>query len=185
MTQQQWDLIGYGVWALIIWMTLKQFRQTRRPVQGRGLKLLLGDWLLFAPLPWIVYRMVERGTWEQLAWTLGLGVLLALPYILTTRFQAASDGTIKFKPNAVFYIFLFGFPYLRYTIRDRIFHSHPILTAQHRPDIELMLAEYIAVLVLLTFLWRLFMYASYRRTLRSLTSMQQTPEEQPSLTTSL
>ncbi|MNS49147.1 hypothetical protein D3C72_817430 [compost metagenome] len=124
--------------------------------------------------------MVERGTWEQLAWTLGLGVLLALPYILTTRFQAEADGSIKFKPNAVFYIFLFGFPYLRYTIRDRIFHSHPILTAQHRPDIELMLAEYIAVLVLLTFLWRLFMYVSYRRTLRSLTSMQQTSAEQSS-----
>ncbi|WP_185897300.1 CcdC protein domain-containing protein [Paenibacillus zeisoli] len=185
MTQQQWDLIGYGVWALIIWMTLKQFRQTRRPVQGKGLNLLLGDWLLFAPLPWIVYRMIERGTWEQLAWTLGLGILLSLPYILTTKFQAAADGTIKFKPNAAFYIFLFGFPYLRYTIRDRIFHSHPILSAQHRPDIELMLAEYIAVLVLLTFLWRLFMFISYRRTLRAAAAQGDTRTDQSVITASL
>ena len=57
MTQFHWDLIGYGVWALIIWMTVKQFLQTRSPVKGNGLRLLLGDWLLFAPVPWIVYML--------------------------------------------------------------------------------------------------------------------------------
>lgn len=173
MTQQQWDLIGYGVWVLIIWMTLKQFLQTRRPVQGRGLKLLFGDWLLFAPVPWIVYRMIERGTMQQLVWTLGFGVLLALPYIVTTRFKALRDGTVHFQSNVLFYIFLFTLPYIRYTVRDRVFHSHPILDAQHRPDIELMLAEYVGVLVLLTFLWRLYMYMSYRRVVRRQEQLQE------------
>jgi len=164
MTQQQWDWIGYGVWALIIWMTLKQFMQTRKEVKGTGIRILLGDWLMFAPLPWIVYCMAGRATMEQLEWTIGLGVALAVPYILTSKFIQRPDGKIQFKSNVLFYIFLFGFPYVRYMIRDRVFHEHPILTANHRPDIELMLAEYITVLIVYTFVWRLFMYLQYKRT---------------------
>lgn len=164
MTQYQWDLIGYGVWALIIWMTLRQFMQTRRPVKGNGLRLLLGDWMLFAPLPWIIYCVASRGTLEQVGWTLGLGVLVAVPYILTSRFVKTPSGQIMFKFNALFYLFLFGLPYVRYVIRNKVFHSYPILDAQHRPDIELMLAEYIAVLVIFTLIWRLGMYIQYKRT---------------------
>jgi membrane protein CcdC involved in cytochrome C biogenesis len=167
MTQQQWDLIGYGVWALIIWVTFKQFVQTRREVKGSGLKLLFGDAFMFAALPWLVYCIGSRATVEQLFWTVGLGLALAIPYIVTSRFEIKPNGSIMFKSNILFYLFLFGFPYVRYMIRDHIFHSHPILTASHHPDIELMLAEYIAVLVIYTFVWRLFLYASYKRTLRA------------------
>ncbi|MGU3471738.1 CcdC protein domain-containing protein [Paenibacillus sp. D51F] len=166
MTQQQWDWIGYGVWALIIWMTFKQFRQTRREMKGSGIKLLLGDWLLLAPLPWIAVCMGSRATLVQAAWTLGLGIMLSLPYILTTRFEARSGGRIFFKFNLLFYVFLLGLPYVRYLIRDKVFHTYPILTPEHRPDIELMLAMYIAAMVICTFLWRVWMYASYRRLVR-------------------
>lgn len=163
MTQHQWDLIGYGVWAIIIWMTLKQFLQTRREVKGNGFKLLLGDWLLFAPVPWIAYCMGSRATMEQVGWTVLIGVALAVPYILTTRFERKPDGAIRFVRNPLFYAFLFSFPVIRYYVRDYWFHKHPILFPNHRPDIELMLAQYIAALVIYTFVWRLFMYVSYKR----------------------
>ncbi|NIK79160.1 putative membrane protein [Paenibacillus castaneae] len=167
MTQQQWDLIGYAVWALIIWVTIKQFRQTRKDVTGSGLRLLFGDWLMFLALPWIAYCMGSRATLEQLFWTLGLGAILAVPYMVTTKFEKRADGGIRFKFNPLFYVFLLGFPYARYLIRDYVFHKYPILTEAYRPDIELMLAEYISVLILYTLVWRLYMYASYRRALRT------------------
>jgi len=166
MTQQQWDLIGYGVWALIIWVTIKQFLQTKRPISGSGLRLLFGDWLMFVSLPWIVYCMESRATWEQIISTIGIGIVLAIPYILTTNFRITPTRAIIFKSNILFYLFLFGFPYLRYTIRDHVFHTYPILTANHRPDIELMLAMYIAVLVTYTFVWRLNMYLKYKQTVK-------------------
>ncbi|RUS47440.1 CcdC protein domain-containing protein [Cohnella sp. AR92] len=162
MTQQQWDWIGYGVWALIIWMTLKQFMQTRKEFTGSGRRILLGDWLLLAPLPWIFYCMGSRATTGQVLWMIGIGVGLAIPYILTTKFQMV-NGRIFFKTNYLFYAILIGFPYIRYLIRDKVFHAYPILTADHRPDIELMLAMYIAALVLFTFLWRAYMFISYRQ----------------------
>ncbi|WMT41211.1 DUF1453 family protein [Paenibacillus sp. D2_2] len=163
MTQHQWDLIGYAVWALVIWVTVKQFMQSRKEVKGKGLRLLLGDWLMFAPVPWIVYCLASRGTWEQVGWTLGLGVVLAIPYVLTTKFMKKAGGGIYFEFNLLFYIFLFGFPYLRYMIRDRVFHTYPILTPDYHPDIELMLAMYIGVLVFYTFVWRVYMYMSFKR----------------------
>ncbi|BBH23560.1 hypothetical protein Back11_49050 [Paenibacillus baekrokdamisoli] len=163
MTQQQWDWIGYGVWALIIWVTLKQFMQTRREFRGSGVRILLGDWLLIAPLPWIAYCMGSRATLEQLLWTIGLGVAIAIPYILTSRFVVKDGGRIFFKSSWIFYVILIGFPYVRYLIRDKVFHTYPILSLDHRPDIELMLAMYIAALVIYTFLWRTFMYAGYVR----------------------
>jgi membrane protein CcdC involved in cytochrome C biogenesis len=166
MTQQQWDLIGYAVWAVIIWMTLKQFLQTRREVTGSGLKLLLGDWLLFAPLPWIFICMGHRATSQQVLWTVVTGLALAVPYILTSRFFVKPNGRIQFRSNPLFYAFLFGFPYVRYLIRDKVFHQYPILLPNHRPDIELMLAEYVAVLVIFTFVWRLSLYIKYRLTLK-------------------
>ncbi|REE67335.1 uncharacterized protein DUF1453 [Paenibacillus taihuensis] len=162
MTQQQWDWIGYGVWALIIWMTLKQYRMTRQEFTGRGLKLLLGDWLLFAPLPWIVECMVRRADSTQVLWTIGLGFAVAIPYILTSRFEQVRAGAARFKSNKLFLLILVAFPYIRYKARSYIFHNHPILTSAHRPDIELMLAEYIAVLVIFTFVWRFWLFLSYR-----------------------
>jgi membrane protein CcdC involved in cytochrome C biogenesis len=167
MTQQQWDLIGYAVWALIIWVTIKQFRQTRKDVTGSGIRLLFGDWLMFLALPWIVYCIGSRATLEQFYWTLVMGVALAIPYILTTKFEKRIDGGIRFKFNPLFYVFLFGLPYTRYLIRDYVFHKYPILSENYRPDIELMLAEYITVLIIYTFVWRLFMYASYKRITRT------------------
>jgi|GEM_PF-3725126 len=68
-----------------------------------------------------------------------LGAALAVPYILTTKFEKKATGGIQFKFNLLFYILLFGFPYVRYLIRDHIFHKYPILTESYRPDIELML----------------------------------------------
>lgn len=174
MTQQQWDIIGYAVWALIIWVTIKQFRQTRKNVTGSGLRLLFGDWLMFLALPWIVFCMGSRATLEQLFWTLGLGMAIAVPYILTTKFEKRVDGNIRFKFNPMFYVFLLGLPYIRYLIRDYVFHKYPILTENYRPDIELMLAEYITVLILYTLAWRVFMYASYRRLMRAQSSETKT-----------
>ncbi|WEK54797.1 MAG: DUF1453 family protein [Candidatus Cohnella colombiensis] len=165
MTQQQWDLIGYAVWALIIWVTLKQFMQTKREFTGSGLRILLGDWLMLAPLPWIGYCMGTRATFEQFLWTIALGVALAIPYVLTSKFMIKS-GRIFFKTSYLFYAILLGLPYIRYLIRDEVFHTHPILTADYRPDIELMLAMYIAALVIYTFIWRSYMYFSYRQLLK-------------------
>ncbi|CAM3926487.1 CcdC protein domain-containing protein [Cohnella lubricantis] len=163
MTQQQWDLIGYGVWAMVIWMTYKQYRVTRKEYSGSGMKLLLGDWMLFAPVPWIVECMVRRAEPVQVAWTIGLGLAAAIPYILTSRFEQVRKGVAKFKFNGLFLVILAAFPYLRYEARTWIFHSHPILTPEYRPDIELMLAEYIAVMVIFTFAWRFWMFLSYRK----------------------
>ncbi|MFD0694527.1 CcdC protein domain-containing protein [Paenibacillus sp. GCM10027628] len=179
MTQQQWDLIGYGVWALIIWVTLKQFMQTRKEVKGSGLRLLFGDWLMFAALPWIFYCVGSRATLEQVGWTVGLGLALAIPYIVTSKFEVKTDGKVFFKKNILFYIFLFGFPYARYLVRDNVFHTHPILTAAHRPDIELMLALYISVLIIYTFAWRFYMYTAYKKTVKQLT--ETTPGGQAAL----
>jgi hypothetical protein len=162
LTQRQWDLIGYGVWTLIIWMTLKQFMQTRRPVKGRGLALLFGDWLLFAPLPWIIYCL-QRATAIEIEWTIGMGAAVALPYILTLSFERTEDGTIRFKKSLFFYAILFSFPYIRYVIRTQVFKSdHIFVEGTHIPDIELMLALYIFVLVISTFLWRISLFSRFK-----------------------
>lgn len=163
MTQHQWDLISYGIWALIIWMTYRQYRMTKQEISGSGLRLLLGDWSLFAPVPWIVTTMVQRGDSVQALWIVGLGLAVAIPYIATSRFELIREGVAKFKANRLFLLVLVAFPYIRYVARNRIFHSHPILTPEHRPDFELMIAEYIAVLVVFTFAWRVWLYLSYRK----------------------
>lgn len=55
-------------------------------------------------------------------------------------------------------------PYVRYLIRTDIFQSHPIFfEGTYNPDIELMLALYISILVILTFVWRLFMYVKFKQ----------------------
>lgn len=91
MTQQHWDLIGYAVWALIIWVTIKQFLQTRKEVSGSGLRLLFGDWMMFLAIPWIVYCMGTRAALSQLFWMLCLGVVLAIPYVLSTKFEKSKE----------------------------------------------------------------------------------------------
>jgi hypothetical protein len=63
---------------------------------GNGLNLLLGDWLLFAPMPWIIECMARRADLVQVVWTIGLGLAVAIPYILTSRFQQVRDGVAKF-----------------------------------------------------------------------------------------
>lgn len=181
MTQLHWDLIGYAVWALIIWVTIKQFRQTRKEVSGSGLRLLLGDWLMFLAIPWIVYCMASRGSLSQLFWMLCLGVALAIPYILTTKFEKKDNGGIQFKHNILFYVFLFGFPYARYLIRDYVFHKYPILTESYYPDIELMLAEYIAVLIVYTLIWRMYMYVAFRRTISKAKVLTSEPLRVPTM----
>lgn len=167
LTQQQWDLIGYGVWAIIIYMTLKQFLETRRPVKGNGLRILFGDILLVAPLPWIIEVWARRGVQEDILMCFVYGVLLAIPYILFSNYGVNKDGKVQFKSNILFYIILFGFPYTRYTVRTYIFKHHPIffqnlLPKAHIPDIEIMLSYYIMVLVVSTFVWRLWCYLRFR-----------------------
>jgi hypothetical protein len=162
MTQHDWDLIGYGVWAIIIWMTLKQFLETRKPVKGNGLRLLFGDILMVLPLPWIISLWIRRGEMDQIGYVFLYGILLAIPYILTSNYAVNRDGKIQFKLNYLFYLFLFGFPYVRYEIRTYVFQHHPILFPNHFPDIELMLSYYIAVLIVYTFVWRLWLYYRFR-----------------------
>ncbi|KEO81258.1 CcdC protein domain-containing protein [Tumebacillus flagellatus] len=167
LTKEQWDLIGYGVWAIIIYMTLKQFLETRRPVKGNGLRILLSDILLVAPLPWIIEVWYKRGVQEDILLCFLYGVLLAIPYILFSNYAVNKDGKIQFKSNIIFYIILFAFPILRYEVRTYIFNHHPIFFQQYLPkayvpDIEIMLSYYIMVLVVSTFVWRLWCYFRFR-----------------------
>jgi hypothetical protein len=163
MTQHDWDIINYGVWALIIWMTFKQFIQTRRDFKGSGKKLIWGEWLMVAPLPWIIITCINRGTWSEMLWVLAIGIMLAVPYVLTSNFVRLKDGSIRFKTSLLFFVFLFGFPYVRYMVRNKIFHTYPIFkTGTHIPDIELMLALYISILVIYTFVWRLGIYWKFK-----------------------
>ncbi|MBL0388435.1 DUF1453 family protein [Tumebacillus sp. ITR2] len=177
LTQQQWDWIGYGVWAIIIYMTLKQFMETRRPVKGNGLRILLSDILLVAPLPWIFWVWAKRGVSDDILMCFVYGILLAIPYILFTNYAPNKEGKIQFKSNIFFYIILFGFPYARYEVRTYIFKNHPIffqelLPKAHIPDIEIMLSYYIMVLVVSTFVWRLWSYFRFRAVAAKIQSKQ-------------
>jgi hypothetical protein len=156
MTQSNMDLVSYGIWAGIGLIVARQVWESLRPVKGRGLKILLGDIQLAAAIPWIISIFAKRGSLLDLILPIMIGILCALPQIIGTKFIVGSDGNIRFNRHAFFYLAIVTIPLLRYAMRKYFFEHHLIfMPGSQVPDIQLMIAMYVTLIVVNTFAWRI------------------------------
>ncbi|MGE5662225.1 MAG: CcdC protein domain-containing protein [Ignavibacteriales bacterium] len=170
---QNMNMVSNYITAGIALTTGLQVLETFRPIKGRGLTILFGDFLMIGSIPWIISVMIKRGTIMEILLPVAVGILLAIPLILTTKIAATSDGTIKFKKNIFLYLFLIGIPFLRRNVGFTEFFKHYtiFLPNTHIPDIELMIVMYVTVIVLNIQLWRLASYLKFRKAKRDLNSI--------------
>jgi hypothetical protein len=156
MTQHDWDLVSYLIWGAIGLIVVRQVWESLHPVKGIGLKILLGDIHMVVAIPWIVLIFEKRGSLMDLLLPFMVGILCALPQIISTKFIKGSDGSIHFSRNIYFYLVITTIPLIRYVMRKYFFNHHPIfISGSHYPDIELMIAMYVTLIIVNIFLWRI------------------------------
>jgi hypothetical protein len=167
MTQHNWDLVSYWIWGAIGLIVIRQVWESLRPVKGRGLKILLGDIHMAAAIPWIVMIFEKRGSLMDLLLPVMVGILCALPQIISTKFIKGSDGSIRFSRNVYFYLAVIMIPLLRFVMRKYLFNHHPIfISGSHYPDIELMVAIYVTLIVVNIFVWRIGSFVKFRQVVK-------------------
>jgi len=163
------NLVSNYITAGVALTTALQVWETVRPVKGRGLIILLGDFPMLGAIPWLIAVAAQRAALAELMLSVVIGVLLAIPLILSTKF-IVSNGVIRFKRNIWLYLFLIGIPVLRrYVGFIQFFKNHPIFIPHSQiPDIELMIVLYVTVIVVNIYVWRIVGYLKYRKMKREL-----------------
>ncbi|MFC5653388.1 CcdC family protein [Paenibacillus solisilvae] len=142
--------------ALIIW---RRTRAVSRPIQGKGLKMLLP--LLFLIPAVLMFANPELHlTIREIVLAVGTGIVLSIPLILTTNYELRADGQIYAKKSTGFIISFVGLLIFRLVLRDYLSNLDPNeLTALF----FLVAAAYILP-------WRIASYLKFRRLLESRTA---------------
>lgn len=149
--------------ALIIW---RRTRATSRPIKGNGLKMLIP--LIFL-LPAILMFMNPELhlTMREIVLSVGTGVVLSIPLILTTNYELRADGHIYAKKSMGFIISFIALVIFRLGLRDYLSELDPNeLTA----IFFLVAAAYVLP-------WRIASYLKFRQVLGSRTADQNTLDD--------
>lgn len=167
---QNVNMVSNYITAGIALTTGLQVIETFRPIKGKGLTILFGDFLMLGAIPWIISVMLQRATIMDVILPMAIGIILAIPLILSTKIIKTPDGTIKFKKNIFLYLLLIGIPVLRRNVGFIEFFKHYtiFIPYTHIPDIELMIVMYVTVILLNIQLWRIASYLKFRKVKRDL-----------------
>jgi membrane protein CcdC involved in cytochrome C biogenesis len=114
---------GLAMYGIIIMIAgLVFWRRTRamvRPIQGSGLEILLPILYLMPGVSAFLNLQLQLKIWEFGIASL-IGVLLAVPLVLTTNYEIRQDGQIYAQKNKVFFIALIAVLVIRITLRQFI-----------------------------------------------------------------
>ena len=169
---QNMGLVSNYITGGIILTTALQVLETIRPIKGKGFVILFGDFLMLGAVPWIISVMIQRGTIMDILFPIAIGVLLAIPLVLSTKIVVTSDGIVRFKQNIFLYLFLISIPVIRRNVGfTEFFNHHPIFIPNtHIPDIELMIVMYVTVIAVNIQVWRIASYLKFKKVKRELSS---------------
>lgn len=173
MAQPDWNAISNYITIGVALLTARQLLETIRPIKGKGLIILLGDFGLLATIPWIISVFVQQKvTLPDALLPVAIGILLALPLIFATKFISKEDHKIRYKKSVFLYLFIIGIPFFRkYAGFSWFFQQHPIFIPHtHIPNIQLMIVMYVTVIVVNTYVWRIVSYLKFLRKKRELLS---------------
>lgn len=108
----------YGIIVLILGLVIwRRLKEMVRPIQGSGIKILLP----------IIYLLPVLSLFSQLPsqlkiWEIGvaslIGVLFAVPLMLTTNYEIRQDGQIYAQKNKTFFIALLAVLVIRIVLRQ-------------------------------------------------------------------
>lgn len=110
----------YGIMVVIIGLVF--WRRTRamvHPIKGSGIKILLPILYLLLGLYALSNLPSQLKIWEM-AIAAVIGVLLAVPLMLTTNYEIRQDGQIYAQKNKTFFIALIAIVAIRIVLRQFI-----------------------------------------------------------------
>jgi membrane protein CcdC involved in cytochrome C biogenesis len=115
----------YGIMVMIVGLVF--WRRTRamvRPIQGSGIKILLPILYLLPAISAFSQIQLQLKIWEIGVASL-IGVLLAVPLVLTTNYEIRQDGQIYAQKNKTFFIALLAVLVIRIAARQYFFGMDP------------------------------------------------------------
>lgn len=157
-------IIGFViVFGLIVW---RRTRAMRVPIKGSGARLFLP--LLFMSTGFLQLANPEiHVTATETLVTIGLGILLSIPMILTTNYEVREDGEIYAKRSKAFFAALIGLLAIRLLLREYIGGIDQVT----------LLFLFYVLAVCYVAPWRLFSFLKFRRVLREREAVLPVPAE--------
>ncbi|MHC0038354.1 cytochrome c biogenesis protein CcdC [Pseudoneobacillus sp. C159] len=113
--------IMFLVFGLIIWRRIKE---SHRPIKGSGIRILLPI-LSLVPVLYIFSQPPLQLTIWEIGVAASLGVLLAIPLVMTTNYEIRQDGQIYAQKNKSFFIALVAVLAIRIVARQYISEMDP------------------------------------------------------------
>jgi membrane protein CcdC involved in cytochrome C biogenesis len=113
-------LAMYGLIVVIAGLVF--WRRTRamvRPIQGSGFKIVLPILYLLPLVSLFAQIPVQVKIWEIIVAAF-IGILLAVPLVLTTNYEVRQDGKIYAQKNKGFFIALIAVVAIRFLLRQFI-----------------------------------------------------------------
>jgi membrane protein CcdC involved in cytochrome C biogenesis len=110
----------YGIIIMIAGLVI--WRRTRamvRPIKGSGIKILLPILYLMPGISAFMNLHLQAKIWEIGVASL-IGLLLAVPLVLTTNYEIRQDGQIYAQKNKTFFIALVAVLVIRIVLRQFI-----------------------------------------------------------------
>jgi membrane protein CcdC involved in cytochrome C biogenesis len=115
----------YGIMVVIVGLVF--WRRTRamvRPIQGSGIKILLPILYLLPAISAFSNLQLQLKILE-IGVALLIGILLAVPLVLTTNYEIRQDGQIYAQKNKSFFIALIAVLAIRFIARQYISSMDP------------------------------------------------------------
>lgn len=110
----------YGLIVVIAGLVF--WRRTRamvRPIQGSGIKIVLPILFLLPLVSLFAQIPVQVKIWE-IGVAAVIGILLAIPLVMTTNYEVRQDGKIYAQKNKGFFIALIAVVAIRFLLRQFI-----------------------------------------------------------------
>jgi membrane protein CcdC involved in cytochrome C biogenesis len=119
---------GFALYGMMIFIVGLVFgRSTRamvRPIQGSGIKIVLPILFLLPLVSLFAQIPVQVKIWE-IGVAAVIGLLLAVPLVLTTNYEVRQDGKIYAQKNKGFFIALIAVVAIRFLLRQFIADIDP------------------------------------------------------------
>lgn len=112
--------LTFGIMVMVLGLVFwRRTREMFRPIQGSGIKILLPILYLLPVLSLFSELPLQLKIWQMGAASL-IGVLLAVPLVLTTNYEIRQDGQIYAQKNKTFFIALIAVVAIRIVARQYI-----------------------------------------------------------------
>lgn len=119
---------GFALYGMMIFIVgLVFWRRTRamvRPIQGSGIKIILPILYLLPLVSLFAQIPVQVKIWE-IGVAAVIGLLLAVPLVLTTNYEIRQDGKVYAQKNKGFFIALIAVVAIRFLLRQFIADMDP------------------------------------------------------------